>query len=102
MSEMDLLLNDFYEIAHEQGVHTGRWEDEYYHQESAEIWFDFMIDMAHKYDIKTYSEEYYYEQYEDDLDSGEMEEYNVLDEVATDLRDDVLGEIRRRMAYLIS
>lgn len=102
MSEMDLLLNDFYEIAHEQGVHTGRWEDEYSQEISSEIWFDFMINMAHKYDIKTYSIEHYFELYEDDLDEGEMEEYNVLDEVATDLRDDVLREIRRRMAYLIS
>lgn len=101
MSEIDLLLNDFYEIAHEQGLHTGRWEDEYHQEASAEIWFDFMITMAHKYDITTYSEEYYYEMYQEDLDNDEMDTYNVLDEVATDLKEEVLKEIRRRIALIL-
>lgn len=101
MSEIDVLLNDFYEIAHEQGLHTGRWEDEYSQEESAEMWFDFMISIANKYDIKTHSEEHYYEMYQEALDEDEMEEYNVLDEVATDLRDKVLKEIRRRITLIL-
>ena len=101
MSEIDFLLRDIYEIGHEQGVHTGRWEDEYSQEVSSEIWFNYMIDMANKYGIETYSEEYYYEINKEDLDSGEKKKYNVLDEVATDLRDEILGEIRKRIALIL-
>lgn len=101
MNDIDLLLNDFYEIAHEQGVHTGRWEDEYSQEISSEIWFDFMIEMANKYNITTYSKEYYYTIYQEALNNNEMKKYNVLDEVATDLRDEVLKEIKKRIILIL-
>ena len=91
--DIDTLLRDLYEIGHEQGLHTGRWEDEYMQEYSSEIWFEAMIEYANKYGIETYSKEYYYDAYKEELDSGEYRKYNVLDEVATDLRDEIIVKI---------
>ncbi len=101
---MDLmdLLNDLYQIGHQQGLHSGRWEDEYYQETSTDIWFQDMIEFAKKYNIKTLTAEEYLEsnEYKWLIEEEDYEEYQVLDEVATDIRDKVKKEIINQIKQL--
>lgn len=102
---MDLidLLNDLYQIGHQQGLHSGRWEDEYYQETSTDIWFQDMIEFAEKYNIKTLTAEEYLEsdEYKWLIEKEDYEEYQVLDEVATDIKDEVKKEIINQIQKLI-
>ena len=99
---IDELLDDIYELGHAQGLHTGRWEDEYYQEETTMIFFDDMIDFAEKYDIKTYSKEEYLEsdKYKWLIEDEDYHDYQVLDEVATDLRDEIREKIYKKIEAL--
>lgn len=96
------LLDDIYEIGHAQGLHTGRWEDEYFQEETTMIFFEDMIEFAKKYNIETYSKEEYLEseEYKWLIEDEDYHEYQVLDEVATDLRNEIKKKIYKKIEEL--
>lgn len=96
------LLDDMYELGHAQGLHTGRWEDEYAQEESTKIFFDDMIEFAKKYDIKTYSKIEYLksDEYRYLIEDEDYHVYQVLDEVATDLKEEVKKKIYDKIKEL--
>ena len=96
------LLDDMYELGHAQGLHTGRWEDEYSQEETTKIFFADMIEFAKKYDIKTYTEEEYLEsdKYKWLIEDEDYHEYQVLDEVATDLKNEIKDKIYNKIKEL--
>lgn len=98
------LLYDMYELGHAQGLHTGRWEDEYSQEETTKIFFADIIEFAKKYDIKTYSKIEYLksDKYRYLIEDEDYHEYQVLDEVATDLVDEIKDKIYKKIKELCS
>lgn len=75
------VLKDLCDLHYANGLHTGKWEDEYAQEDSAEEYLDTMVALAEKYHLT------YNKNIEDYVDYEDDPEYYAVDAMGFEIQE---------------